>query len=116
MRVGLPLYGTKDCDPGERRRFDAIAEAYWLAALTDVLDRTVLFVCGADHVASFSPLLHERVSPPGSCGEYFGKEVYRQQAIAPKQARHNPQPLPAGHGDHANKAARAGARAVSARS
>ncbi len=59
-RVGLPLHGTEDCDPGERRRFDAIREAYRLEALTDVLDRTVLFVCGADHVSSFSRLRHER--------------------------------------------------------
>lgn len=60
VSVGPPRHGTEDCDPGERTRFDAIREAYWLAARADVLDRTVLFACGADHVSSFSRLRLER--------------------------------------------------------
>ncbi len=75
MRVGLPPYGTEDCDPVEKSRFDAIREAYWLKALTDVLDRSVLFVCGADHGSGFSPLLDEQDIVAEVYQEFFGEEL-----------------------------------------
>lgn len=74
--LGLPPLGTEDCDPGERRRFDAIREAYWLDRLRDVLDRTVLFVCGADHVAGLTRLLREKGIAVEVRDEYFGKSIY----------------------------------------
>ena len=75
-RLGLPPHGTEDCDPSDRRRFDAIREAYWLKRLSDVLAQTVLFVCGADHVAGFSRLLREKRIVAEVREEYFGKDFY----------------------------------------
>lgn len=75
-RIGLPGYGTEDCDPSERGRFDAIREAYWLEQLSDVLDKTILFVCGADHVSSFNGLLRGKDIAVEVREEYFGKEIY----------------------------------------
>ena len=75
-RLGLPMHGTEDCDPSDRSRFDGIRESYWLERLSDVLDKTVLFVCGADHVARFSRLLCEKGVAVEVREEYFGKDIY----------------------------------------
>ena len=75
-RLGLPPHGTEDCDSSDRRRYDAIREAYWVERLSEVLDHTVLFVCGADHVVEFSRLLRENGIAVEVREAYFGKDIF----------------------------------------
>ncbi|MFZ5929589.1 MAG: hypothetical protein ACOY15_00060 [Pseudomonadota bacterium] len=74
--LGLPAHGTEHCDPSDRSRFNALREEYWVKRLSDVLDQTVLFVCGADHVASFSRLLRGKGIATKVQEEYFGRDIY----------------------------------------
>jgi hypothetical protein len=79
-RLGLPL-GIHNCDP-EREQYFAIKECYWLDRLHDVVDQEVLFVCGAEHVPSFTRLLNERGIAVAVCVEYFGKELFKPTQCA----------------------------------
>jgi len=54
------------CDPNRNERSvigwrsksdDSVREKFWLEKIKDVTDQNVIFVCGADHLSSFSKLL-----------------------------------------------------------
>jgi hypothetical protein len=76
MALGLPPFGTEECDPPDRHRFDEIRESYWLTQLSDVIRKEILFICGAEHVHSFCALLSSKRTPAVVENEYFGRELY----------------------------------------
>jgi hypothetical protein len=73
--LGIP-WSYQDCPPDEKRKYDALREAYWARALSNARDRTVIFVCGADHVSSFAELLRDRGVEVSVACAYFGHELY----------------------------------------
>ncbi len=76
QELGLATHGTEDCEVAERRRYDVVRETYWIDALSDVLDQTIIFICGAEHVFSLAQLLRERRVAVSVAMEYFGQEIY----------------------------------------
>lgn len=74
--IGLPSHGTEDSPDEEKLKYHKIREAFWLEKLNDILDKTILFVCGAEHVSTFKNLLESKDLEVKILNEYWGKDYY----------------------------------------
>lgn len=74
-RRGFPI-GTDNLDMDARKKQFDMRERYWLECISDRLEVTVLFVCGADHISSFLTLLEGNGYGTKVPEPYWGKEIY----------------------------------------
>ena len=75
-KKGMPVSGTKDLPAEQKRIFHAVREEYWLEHIKSFVSDSVVFVCGAEHVGSFSKLLRYSNVPVTVLEEYWGAEIY----------------------------------------
>jgi len=76
QEIGLPSHGTENSEADEKRHYNRIREKYWFMKLSDALDQTIVFVCGACHVTSFARLLQDRDVAVTVQNPYVGREIY----------------------------------------
>lgn len=74
--IGLPQYGNEELPETEKVRLNRVREAFWLQKLDHYLNNTVIFICGADHVQSFSRLLTSKGIQNTVVNRYWGSEIY----------------------------------------
>ncbi len=76
IKLGLPGHGTGNLPEERKRHFHSIREKYWLDQIRDYKDKPVLFVCGAEHVSSFSDLLSAGGFEVRILDDYWGSDYY----------------------------------------
>ena len=75
-KKGMPVSGTEELPAEQKRIFHAMREEYWLEHIKSFVSDSVVFVCGAEHVGSFSNLLRHSNVPVTVLEEYWGAEIY----------------------------------------
>ena len=74
-KLGVPL-GTENYPEDEKRKYHNIRENYWYLQIKPYIEQNILFVCGAEHVPSFSAVLAKNGCDVETLCEYWGKNIY----------------------------------------
>jgi len=66
---------------GETKKYWHIREKFWLGKIKESLDRNILFICGHEHVESFSWMLRENGAEVSVIDDFWNRKIFSDYGL-----------------------------------